>query len=264
MQQVTLQTLKQMKKNGEKIAVLTCYDSTFSKISNQAGIDALLVGDTLGMVLQGNDSTLPVTIEHMAYHTACVKKGNNQAFIISDLSFMTYSSPEQALKNAGLLMQAGAHMVKLEGDIWLCESIIRLTENGIPVCAHIGLTPQSVNVLGGFKVQGKTAEQAKQLLESAKKLEESGAAMLLLECVPSNLAEKITKAVDIPVIGIGAGAETDAQVLVLHDMLGLNEKTAKFVCNFMEGQSSVQDAIKAYVLAVKDGSFPSEKHQYIY
>ncbi|MEN3978244.1 3-methyl-2-oxobutanoate hydroxymethyltransferase [Acinetobacter sp. CWB-B33] len=264
MQQVTLQTLKKMKKDGEKIAVLTCYDSTFSKISNQAGIDALLVGDTLGMVLQGNDSTLPVTIEHMAYHTSCVKKGNNQAFIIADLPFMTYFTPEQALKNSSVLMQAGAHMVKLEGDIWLCEAITRLTENGVPVCAHIGLTPQSVNVLGGFKVQGRTDEQAKQLLESAKKLEESGAAMLLLECVPSNLAEKITKAVDIPVIGIGAGAETDAQVLVLHDMLGLNEKTAKFVFNFMEGQASVQDAIKAYILAVKDGSFPSEKHQYIY
>lgn len=264
MQQVTLNTLKNMKKDGEKIAILTCYDSTFAKILNQAGIDALLVGDTLGMVLQGNDTTLPVTIEHMAYHTACVKKGNNQAFIISDLPFMTYSSPEQALKNAGVLMQAGAHMVKLEGDIWLSEAIVRLTENGVPVCAHIGLTPQAVNVLGGFKVQGRTEEQAKQLLESAKKLEESGAAMLLLECVPSNLAEKITKAVDIPVIGIGAGAETDAQVLVLHDMLGLNEKTAKFVCNFMEEQSSIQDAIKAYVFAVKDGSFPSEKHQYIY
>lgn len=193
MQQVTLQTLKKMKKDGEKIAVLTCYDSTFSKISNQAGIDALLVGDTLGMVLQGNDSTLPVTIEHMAYHTACVKKGNSQAFIISDLPFMTYSSPEQALKNASILMQAGAHMVKLEGDIWLCEAIRRLTENGVPVCAHIGLTPQAVNVLGGFKVQGRTEEQAKQLLESAKKLEESGAAMLLLECVPSNLAEKLLR-----------------------------------------------------------------------
>lgn len=263
MQQVTLQTLKKMKKDGEKIAVLTCYDSTFSKISNQAGIDALLVGDTLGMVLQGNDSTLPVTIEHMAYHTACVKKGNSQAFIISDLPFMTYSSPEQALKNASILMQAGAHMVKLEGDIWLCEAIRRLTENGVPVCAHIGLTPQAVNVLGGFKVQGRTEEQAKQLLESAKKLEESGAAMLLLECVPSNLGEKITKAVDIPVIGIGAGANTDAQVLVLHDMLGFNEKPAKFVRNFMEGQSSIEEAIKAYVIAVKDGSFPSAKHQYI-
>lgn len=263
MQQVTLQTLKKMKKDGEKIAVLTCYDSTFSKISNQAGIDALLVGDTLGMVLQGNDSTLPVTIEHMVYHTACVKKGNRQAFIISDLPFMTYCSPEQALKNASVLMQAGAHMVKLEGDIWLCEAISRLTENGVPVCVHIGLTPQAVNVLGGFKVQGRTEEQAKQLLESAKKLEKSGAAMLLLECVPSNLAEKITKAVDIPVIGIGAGAETDAQVLVLHDMLGFNEKPAKFVRNFMEGQSSVEEAIKAYVIAVKDGSFPSTKHQYI-
>ncbi|EPQ8535682.1 3-methyl-2-oxobutanoate hydroxymethyltransferase [Acinetobacter johnsonii] len=163
------------------------------------------------------------------------QKGNNQAFIISDLPFMTYSSTEQAFKNAGLLMQAGAHMVKLEGDIWLCDTITRLADNGVPVCAHIGLTPQSVNVLGGFKVQGKTEEQARQLLESAKKLEESGAAMLLLECVPSNLAAEITQSVAIPVIRIGAGAETDAQVLVLHDMLGLNEKTANFVRNFMEG-----------------------------
>ncbi len=252
-----------MKEQKQKIAVLTCYDSTFAKVANNVGVDVLLVGDTLGMVLQGYDSTLPVTTEQMVYHTACVKSGNTNAFIISDMSFMTYGTLEDALKNAGLLMQAGAHMVKIEGDSWLAESIHKLTQNGVPVCAHIGLTPQSVNVLGGFKVQGKTEDQAKNLINTAKHLEEAGAAMLLIECVPSIVATQISQSVSIPVIGIGAGADTDAQVLVLHDMLGLNDKPAKFVKNFMEGQSSIESAIKEYVKAVKEGSFPSEAHQYI-
>ncbi|MCG5226808.1 3-methyl-2-oxobutanoate hydroxymethyltransferase [Acinetobacter pittii] len=262
MKTVTLSTLQAMKEQNEKISVLTCYDATFAKIANDAGVDALLVGDTLGMVLQGYDSTLPVTTEQMAYHTACVKRGNTHSFIISDMSFMSYATPEDALKNAGLLMQAGAHMVKLEGDLWLSETIQKLTQNGVPVCAHIGLTPQSVNVIGGFKVQGKSDEQANNILNAAKQLEKSGAAMLLIECVPSDLATKISQSVTIPVIGIGAGAGTDAQVLVLHDMLGLNNRPAKFVRNFMGGQPSIQAAIKAYVDAVKDGSFPSVVHQY--
>lgn len=263
MKTITLTTLKAMKEQKQKIAVLTCYDSTFAKVANNAGVDVLLVGDTLGMVLQGYDSTLPVKTEQMVYHTACVKSGNTTAFIISDMSFMTYGTLEDALKNAGLLMQAGAHMVKIEGDSWLAESIHKLTQNGVPVCAHIGLTPQSVNVLGGFKVQGKTEDQAKNLINTAKHLEEAGAAMLLIECVPSTVATQISQSVSIPVIGIGAGADTDAQVLVLHDMLGLNDKPAKFVKNFMEGQSSIEAAIKEYVKAVKEGSFPSEAHQYI-
>ncbi len=264
MKAVTLNTLKTMKQQGQKIAVLTCYDATFAKIANQANVDALLIGDTLGMVLQGNDSTLPVTIEQMAYHTACVNKGNDHAFIIADMPFMSYPSPELALKNAAHLMQAGAHMVKIEGDLWLSEIIKQLTQNGVPVCAHIGLTPQAVHVFGGFKVQGKTEEQANHLLNTAKQLEQAGAAMLLLECVPSNLAAKISQSVMIPVIGIGAGAETDAQVLVLHDMLGLNDKPAKFVRNFMQDKTSIQEAIESYVSAVKDGSFPAKEHQYIY
>ncbi|USP38784.1 3-methyl-2-oxobutanoate hydroxymethyltransferase [Acinetobacter sp. XS-4] len=264
MQSITLNTLKAMKEQKQKIAVLTCYDATFANASNKAGVDVLLVGDTLGMVLQGHETTLPVTVEQMVYHTECVKKGNTRVFLIADLPFMSYACEGDALKNAGLLMQAGAHMVKLEGDLWLVNSIKRLKESGIPVCAHIGLTPQSVNVLGGYKVQGKSDEQARKLLETAKKLEESGAAMLLLECVPTNLASKISEAVAIPVIGIGAGGGTDAQVLVLHDMLGLNERPAKFVKNFMEGQNNICSAIKAYVDAVKDGSFPDESHGYNY
>lgn len=262
MKTITLSTLNTMKQQQQKIAVLTCYDATFAKIANQAGVDALLVGDTLGMVLQGNDSTLAVTVEQMAYHTACVKKGNTHAFIIADLPFMSYPTLEQTFANAAMLMQAGAHMVKLEGDLWLAESIQRLTQNGVPVCAHIGLTPQSVHVLGGFKVQGKTEAQANHLFNTAKQLAEAGAAMLLLECVPASLAAKITQAVTIPVIGIGAGAETDAQVLVLHDMLGLNDQPAKFVRNFMIDKSSIKDAIEAYVHAVKEGSFPALQHQY--
>ncbi|MFU8927364.1 3-methyl-2-oxobutanoate hydroxymethyltransferase [Acinetobacter puyangensis] len=264
MKAITLNTLKSMKEQGHKIAVLTCYDSTFAKVANQAGIDALLVGDTLGMVLQGHDSTLAVTVEQMTYHTASVARGNEHAFLIADMPFMSYSSPEHALKNAAKLMQAGAHMVKLEGDLWLTESIKQLTQNGIPVCAHIGLTPQAVHVLGGFKVQGKTEEQARHLLETAQQLAQAGAAMLLLECVPSNLAAKISKSIKIPVIGIGAGAETDAQVLVLHDMLSLNDKPAKFVQNFMVDKTSIKEAIESYVAAVKDGSFPALQHQYIF
>ncbi|MCG2572034.1 3-methyl-2-oxobutanoate hydroxymethyltransferase [Acinetobacter sp. ME22] len=262
MDTVTLSTLNAMKHRKEKIAMLTCYDATFAKITNQAGIDALLVGDTLGMIIQGHDSTLPVTVEQMVYHTKAVKQGNQHAFIISDLPFMSYATPEQTVQSAGALMQAGAHMVKLEGGLWLKESIQACLHNGIPVCAHIGLTPQSVHIFGGFKVQGKTEIQAKELINTAQELEKSGAAMLLIECVPSAVAEEITAVVQIPVIGIGAGDKTDAQILVLHDMLGLNHKPAKFVQNFMQGQSSIENAIKAYIGAVKDGSFPAMQQQY--
>ena len=262
MKKVTLTTLASMKKQSNKITVLTCYDSTFAKIANQAGIDVLLIGDTLGMVLQGHKSTLPVTMEHMIYHTTCVAKGNEHAFLISDMPFMSYNSPEDALRNAGLLIKAGAHMVKVEGDLWLSDSIKQLTQYGIPVCAHIGLTPQAVHVLGGFKVQGKSEEQAEKLLSAAISLEKAGAAMLLIECVPATLAERITQSVNIPVIGIGAGVNTDAQVLVLYDMLGLNDSPAKFVHNFMENALSIKGAIENYIKAVKEKKFPEKQHEY--
>lgn len=262
MPDVTLTTLQSLKQSGEKIAMLTCYDATFAQTACQAGVDVLLVGDSLGMVLQGHDSTLPVTVAEMAYHTASVKRGNQGALILADLPFMAYATLEQALNNSATLMQAGAHMVKLEGAAWLAEPIRQLAERGVPVCAHLGLTPQAVNILGGYKVQGRQEAQARQMRADALALEQAGAAMLLLECVPSELAAEISQAVKIPVIGIGAGVATDGQVLVLHDMLGLSlsGRTPKFVKNFMAGQSSIQNAISAYVKAVKDQSFPAAEH----
>ena len=264
MPDVTLTTLQSFKQNGEKIAMLTCYDATFAHAACQAGVDVLLVGDSLGMVLQGHDSTLPVSVEEMAYHTACVKRGNQGALIVTDLPFMAYATTEQALLNSARLMQAGAHMVKLEGGRWLADSITVLSRNGIPVCAHMGLTPQTVNVLGGFKVQGRDEAQARAMVEDAKALEAAGAAMLLLECVPPALANAITAAVSVPVIGIGAGSGTDGQVLVVHDMLGLSlsGRMPRFVKNFMAGQPDIPSAIRAYVEAVKKVEFPAAEHEF--
>ncbi|MFK8329636.1 3-methyl-2-oxobutanoate hydroxymethyltransferase [Pseudomonas sp. BJa5] len=262
MPEVTLTTLQSLKAKGEKITMLTCYDATFAQAASRAGVEVLLVGDSLGMVLQGHDSTLPVTTAEMAYHTACVKRGNEGALILADLPFMAYATADQAFANCGALMQAGAHMIKVEGAAWLAETIRLLAERGVPVCAHLGLTPQAVNILGGYKVQGRQENQARQMRADAIALEQAGAAMLLLECVPSELAEEITQAVSIPVIGIGAGSATDGQVLVLHDMLGLSltGRVPKFVKNFMTGQSDIQGALKAYVTAVKDVSFPGSEH----
>ncbi len=262
MPETTLTSLQQLKLQGEKIAMLTCYDATFANACCAAGVDMLLIGDSLGMVLQGHDSTLPVSVEEMVYHTACVKRGNKGAMIVADLPFMANATVEQTLNNSAALMKAGAHMVKVEGAAWLAESIRLLAERGIPVCAHLGLTPQAVNLLGGYKVQGRGDAQARQLRADAVALEQAGVAMLLLECVPSELAAEITQAVKIPVIGIGAGSDTDGQVLVLHDMLGLSlsGRVPKFVKNFMEGQSSVQGALAAYVREVKAVSFPAAEH----
>lgn len=262
MPDVTLTTLQGYKQRGEKIAMLTCYDATFAKTACEAGVEMLLIGDSLGMVLQGHDSTLPVSVAEMAYHTACVKRGNRGALIVADMPFMANATVEQALDNAATLMRAGAHMVKLEGDAWLAETVRRLADNGIPACVHLGLTPQSVNLFGGYKVQGRDEARARAMRAAAVALEQAGAAMLLLECVPSALAAEITAAVAIPVIGIGAGAATDGQVLVLHDALGLSlsGRTPKFVKNFMTGQSSIPDALAAYVRAVKDGQFPAPEH----
>ncbi|HCJ6653963.1 TPA: 3-methyl-2-oxobutanoate hydroxymethyltransferase [Klebsiella oxytoca] len=264
MSSITLTHLKQRKQRKEKITMLTCYDATFAHELSSAGVEMLLIGETLGMILQGHDSTLPVRLDDMVYHTACVKRGNNGSFIVADLSFMTCATPELALQSSAQLMQAGAQMVKLEGGEWLCDTVRQLTRNGIPVCAHIGLTPQSVNVFGGFKVQGRDKGHAAGLIETAKKLEEAGAAMVLIEAVPASLGKSLSQAVTVPVIGIGAGPDTDGQVLVLHDMLGLSitGKIPKFVKNFMAGQDDIQGAVKSYITAVKGGTFPSPEHCY--
>ena len=262
MPDVTLTTLQGLKQKGEKIVMLTCYDATFAKTACEAGVEMLLIGDSLGMVLQGHDSTLPVSVDEMAYHTACVKRGNRGAMIVADLPFMANATVEQTLNSSAALMKAGAHMIKVEGAAWLAESIRLLTERGIPVCAHMGLTPQTVNVLGGYKVQGRQEAQALQMIADAKALEAAGAAMLLLECVPSELAARITQAVSVPVIGIGAGSSTDGQVLVLHDMLGLSlsGRAPKFVKNFMREHGDIKSAIAAYVQAVKNVEFPAAEH----
>ena len=260
---VTLTTLHQLKANGEKFAVLTAYDATFAHEVSSAGVEVILVGDSLGMVLQGHDSTLPVTIEDMAYHTACVRRGNQGALIMADMPFMTYPDPDTAMDNARILMQAGAHLVKLEGGAWLCETVERMAYQGIPVCAHLGLTPQSVNKFGGYKVQGRDEAAALKMLEDARALEDAGADLLLLECVPTDVAAELTANARVPVIGIGAGPHTDAQVLVLHDLLGLGSgRRPRFVKNFLEGQPSIQAALKAYVDAVKSGAFPTQEHAF--
>jgi 3-methyl-2-oxobutanoate hydroxymethyltransferase len=259
---ISIPQLHAKKAAGEKFAVLTAYDASFARVAAEAGIEVLLVGDSLGMVLQGHDSTLPVTVADMVYHTAAVARGNAGALIIGDLPFGSYSTVMQTLDNAAALMRAGAHAVKLEGGLWLCESIRQLTERGIPVCAHLGLTPQSVNTLGGYKVQGRQPEQARRILDEAKAVEAAGAGLLVLECVPRALGGEIAAALQIPVIGIGAGANTDAQVLVLHDMLGLNPRPPKFVRNFLQGTDSVHSAIASYHAAVLDGSFPGREHSF--
>ena len=262
MAQVTISTLDGIKAAGEKFACITAYDATFARLIEEAGAETMLVGDSLGMVLQGHDSTIPVTIRDMEYHTRCVARAARSALVLADMPFMSYGHTQQALRNASRLMQAGAQMVKLEGGVWLCETIHALVERGIPVCAHLGLTPQSVNVFGGYRVQGRTPEQAKSILADAVEIQDAGASVLLLECIPAPLASAITAKVDIPVIGIGAGPGTDAQVLVMHDLLGLSPRQPRFVENFMQGQSSVQGALKAFVDAVKHGAYPREAHSY--
>ena len=261
---ITVPTLQKMKAAGEKIAMLTCYEASFAALMNRAGVDALLVGDSLGMTVQGRDSTLPVTLAEMCYHTAAVARGNSNAMIVADLPFGAYQqSREQAFAAAAELMQAGAHVVKLEGGAFMADTTEFLQQRGIPVCAHIGLTPQSVHALGGYKVQGKGDDAAEHLLADARAHDAAGAAMILMEAVPAELGSRVTQAVSCPTIGIGAGAGCDGQVLVMHDMLGIYPgKTARFVKNFMDGQSSVQAAVEAYVRAVKDGSFPAAEHTF--
>lgn len=262
MAKVTISTLGKMKTAGEKFVCITAYDATFARIVSEAGAETILVGDSLGMVLQGHDSTIPVTMDHMAYHTECVCRAAPASLVIADMPFMTYTTPDQGMANATRLMQAGAQMVKMEGGTWLSGTISKLVERGIPVCAHLGLTPQSVNTFGGFKVQGRTPKEAKSILADAVEIQDAGASLLVLECIPASLASDISRKLDIPVIGIGAGPGTDAQVLVMHDLLGLSAHTARFVQNFMEGQSTIQGALQAFVKAVKAGDYPTEEHSY--
>ena len=259
----TTTLLATLREQGEKLTMLTCYDASFASIMDDCGVDIILVGDSLGMVVQGRDSTLPVTVDEIAYHTRCVARGVRTTMVIADLPFATYANPDEAMRNAAELMRAGAEMVKLEGGEWLTGTVQHLVERGIPVCAHLGLTPQSVHQLGGFKVQGKTAEAADLLLSDALALEQAGASLLVLEAIPAALGAIVTKALHIPTIGIGAGIECSGQVLVMHDMLGVFPgHRPKFVRNFMDGQTSVQGAISAYVQAVKAGQFPGPEHSF--
>ena len=257
---LTLHRLREMHAQGQPIAMLTCYDACFARLLDEAGVDCLLVGDSLGMVLQGAASTVPVTLAEMTYHTRCVAQGNRSAWIVADLPFGSYQeSPEQALRNAATLMQAGAQMVKLEGGGWTAATVHFLTQRGIPVCAHLGLTPQSVHALGGYRVQGRSDDSAALLKQHAHELADAGAAMLVLELMPSLLASEITHSLPIPVIGIGAGKACSGQVLVLHDMLGLTRgKLPRFVRNFMSGAASVEAAIASYVAEVKARRFPDD------
>ncbi len=258
----TLTALKAMPGRGEKIAMLTCYDASFAALLEAAGVDVLLVGDSLGMVLQGLDTTLPVTLADMIYHTACVARGAKQAFIVSDMPFGTSQiSPQETFAHAAGLMAAGAQMVKLEGGAVMLETVRFLTSRGIPVCAHLGLTPQSVHQLGGYRVQGRESAAAQQLLEDAIALEQAGAGMLVLEMVPTQLAAEITAQLTIPAIGIGAGADCSGQVLVLYDMLDIYPgKKPRFVKNYMQGAASIAGAVSLYVAEVKNGSFPLPEH----
>jgi 3-methyl-2-oxobutanoate hydroxymethyltransferase len=257
---LTLHRINQMYAAGEKIAMVTCYDATFAGVLETAGVDVLLVGDSLGMVLQGRPTTLPVSVDDMAYHTRCVVAGSRSAWIIADMPFGSYQqSPAQAIDNATRLMQAGAHMVKLEGGTWVAPVVRMLVERGIPVCGHLGFTPQSVYALGGYRIQGRDDSAALSLQRQSGELEEAGAQMLILELVPSAVARAVTAGLGIPSIGIGAGAGCSGQVLVLHDMLGLTPgRQPRFVRNFMTGSASVQDAVGAFVRDVKRGAFPDD------
>ncbi|MDM8558866.1 3-methyl-2-oxobutanoate hydroxymethyltransferase [Candidatus Parabeggiatoa sp. HSG14] len=264
MSRITLTQLRKLKSAGEKITCLTAYDASFAHLLDQSGTNILLVGDSLGMVIQGHDSTLPVTVSDMIYHCQQVHRGSEKALLIVDMPFMSYATPDIALESAARLMREGqAQMVKLEGGTWLVETVQMLTERGIPVCAHLGLTPQSVHQIGGYRVQGRTERAAKCIRDDAVALQTAGASLLILECVPGELASDITALLDIPVIGIGAGAACDGQVLVLHDMLGITPgKRPSFSKDFLQEAGSIPAAIEAFINAVKNGTFPGAAHTF--
>ena len=263
MKKITVSGLLKKKQAGEKITSLTAYDASFAKMFDEQGIDALLIGDSLGMVLQGESDTLPVTIEDIEYHTRSVRKGTERAFVLADMPFMSYATPEQTYANAAKLMAAGASMIKMEGGSWLCETIQGLNLRGVPVCGHLGLTPQSVHVFGGFKIQGREADKAEKLLAEAKALEASGNQLLVLECVPSSLGKAVSEALTIPVIGIGAGNDTDGQILVMHDMFGISANyMPKFSKNYLAETGDMRKAVQQYIAEVQSGAFPSPEHSF--
>ncbi len=255
---VTINTLYKLKNSNEKFVVISLYDAHMAAMAQKCGVEVVLIGDSLGMTVLGYDSTIPVTMEQMIYHVEAVARGNKKSLIVGDLPFMTYATPEDALRNCARIMQAGAHMVKLEGGAWLAETVSMLAERGIPVCAHLGLTPQSVNKFGGFRVQGRSQEDADKILADAKLLADAGADLLVLECVPAELGATITRSIPIPTIGIGAGRDTDAQVLVINDILGLTEQPPKFSKNFLLEARDIPGAMQKYVADVKAGVFPGD------
>lgn len=264
MSRLSLSSLRKKKAAHEKIAVLTAYDASFSYALGEAGVDVVLVGDSLGMVVQGQESTVPVSVDDMIYHTANVVRGSDRVFVVADMPFMSYANADQAIANAARLMaEGGAQMVKLEGGAVIADTVKQLTARGIPVCAHLGLLPQSVHKLGGYFVQGKEQEAAEHLLAEALALQAAGADMLVLECVPATLGQQVSQALEIPVIGIGAGADCDGQVLVLYDMLGLTPgKRPRFSHDFLADTGSIQAAISKYVEQVKSGEFPNKEQQF--
>ncbi len=259
---VTVTRLRRMKAEGEKIACLTAYDASLAAVEEAAGVDVILVGDSLGMVVQGHDTTVPVTVDDMVYHARCVARRCRRALLMVDMPFLSYTDPAQALRSAARLMQeGGAEMVKLEGDARQVEVVTQLARHGVPVCAHLGLQPQRVHKLGGYRVQGRERAQAEAMLADACALQEAGADLLLLECVPEALAREITANLAIPVIGIGASAHCDGQILVVNDILGITPgRVPRFAADFLRGRDRIQDAVAAYVAAVKAGRFPAAEH----
>ncbi len=263
MKATTMSQLRQWKQEKHKFATITAYDASFAQLFAENGIPVMLIGDSLGMVVQGQDSTLPVTLEDIAYHTRCVRRGAPKALLLSDLPFMTYATPEQTFDSAAQLMRAGANMVKLEGGSWLCETVAMLTERAVPVCGHLGLTPQSVNIFGGYKVQGRGEVAANQLLQDALALEKAGMQLLVLECVPVELARRVTEELTIPVIGIGAGNATDGQILVMHDAFGITGgHIPKFAKDFLAEAGDIRDAVRLYVKEVEEGAYPGLEHSF--
>ena len=260
---ITIRHLKEMKSAGHKISVLTSYDASMTFLIEEAGVEVLLVGDSLGNVGQGHESTLPVTVDDMVYHTRNVARARRRALLVADMPFMSYRTPELALESAGRLMkEGGAHMVKLEGGAPQLDVIRRITDQGIPVCGHLGLMPQSVHKLGGYRVQGRESDRAEAMRNDARALQSAGMDMLVLECVPSGLAAEITRALEVPVIGIGAGAACDGQVLVVNDMLGMNPRPPRFVKDFLAQGGSILQAFRDYVSAVREGRFPSSEQSF--
>ncbi len=261
MKKMTINDLIKWKQEGRKFATSTAYDASFAQLFESQEMPVLLVGDSLGMVLHGENDTLPVTVDDIVYHTRCVRAGSPNCLLMADMPFMSYATPEQACENAAKLMRAGANMVKIEGGDWLVDTVKMLTERAVPVCAHLGLTPQSVNIFGGYKIQGRDQEKADRMVKDALALQEAGAQIVLLECVPAELAERITKVLDVPVIGIGAGNVTDGQILVMHDMFGISANyMPKFSKNFLAETGDMRKAVAKYIEDVANGVFPDDAH----